>query len=162
MKEPLVSISLVVRNEKKYIRDCLRSVKDQTHDNLELTVLDNNSGDRTKEIIKKEFPAFRLIEHRENIGFGPAQNRCLEITKGEYVLGLCVDVALNENFVAKAVEVMKSDKKIGALQAKIYKTENGRPTNIIDTTGFEIFKSRRGGNRGHGGKDNGQKKQKGG
>ena len=158
---PLVSISLVVRNGEKYIRDCLRSVKDQTHDNLELTVWDNNSGDRTKEIIKKEFPEFRLIEHRENIGFGPAQNRCLEITKGEYVLGLCVDVALNENFVAKAVEVMKSDKKIGALQAKIYKTENGRPTNIIDTTGFEIFKSRRVVNRGHGEKDAGQYDQAG-
>src|SRR3989344_9218880 len=158
---PLVSVNLVVRNGEKYIRDCLRSVKNQTYENLELTVWDNNSDDCTKEIIKKEFPEFRLIEHSDNIGFGPAQNRCLEITKGEYILGLCVDVMLDKNFVAKAVEAMESDKTIGALQAKIYKLENGEPTNIIDTTGFEIFKSRRVVNRGHVEKDAGQYSQTG-
>lgn len=153
---PLVSVNLVVRNGEKYIRDCLRSVGNQTYKNFELTVWDNNSDDRTKEIIKKEFPEWRLIEQDQNIGFGPGQNRCLEITKGEYVLGLCVDVVLDKNFIAKAVEVMESGKTIGALQAKIYKLENGQSTDIIDTAGFEIFKSRRVVNRGHGEKDIGQ------
>lgn len=156
MNQSIVSVNLVVRNGEKYVRNCLQSVKDQTYQNLELIVFDNNSGDRTKEIVKKEFPEFRLIENSVNYGFGPGQNRCFEITKGEYVLGLCVDVVLDKNFVVQAVEAMESDRTIGALQAKIYKLENNEKTDIIDTTGFEIFKSRRIVNRGHGEKDTGQ------
>lgn len=153
MEQPLVSINLVVRNGEKYIRDCLRSVREQSYRDLELTVFDNDSGDRTKEIIKEEFPEFKLVEHARNLYFGAGQNCCLEITKGKYILGLCVDVVLDKNFVLKAVEAMERDKAIGAVQAKIYKLENSQKTDIIDTTGFEIFKSRRIINRGHGEKD---------
>ena len=153
MSIPLVSINLVVRNGEKYIRDCLKSVKNQSYQNIEITIFDNNSTDGTKEIAGKEFPEFRLVENNANYGFGPGQNRCLKLTKGEYILGLCVDIVLDKDFVKNAVARMESDRKIGALQAKIYKSENGAPTNIIDSCGFEIFKSRRVVNRGHGEKD---------
>ena len=153
MSIPLVSINLVVRNGEKYIRDCLKSVKNQSYQNIEIAIFDNNSTDGTKEIAGKEFPEFRLVENSANYGFGPGQNRCLKLTKGEYILGLCVDIVLDKDFVKNAVAKMESDWKIGALQAKIYKSENGAPTNIIDSCGFEIFKSRRIVNRGHGEKD---------
>lgn len=161
MNPPLVSVNLVVRNGEKYIRDCLRSVREQSYRNLELVIFDNNSDDRTREIVAEEFPEFKLIKHQRNLYFGPGQNRCLEITKGKYILGLCVDVILDNNFILKAVEAMEKDSAIGALQAKIFKLENGEKTDIIDTTGFEIFRSRRIVNRGHGEKDNGRYDQAG-
>lgn len=156
MESPLVSINLVVRNGEKYIRNCLLPVKNQSYNNIEVTIFDNASDDGTKEIIKKEFPQFRLIENNFNYGFGPGQNRCLKITKGKYILGLCVDVEPDRDFVKNAVTRMESDSNIGALQAKIYKMENGNKTDAIDSCGFEIYRSRRIVNRGHGEKDSGQ------
>ncbi|MEK7123998.1 MAG: glycosyltransferase family 2 protein [Patescibacteria group bacterium] len=165
---PLVSVNLVVRNGEKYVRGCLSAVLNQTYGNLELTVFDNNSTDGTKEIVRKEFPRFRLIENNVNYNFGTGQNRCAGLTKGEYILGLCVDVFLDKDFIKNAVAVMEADKKIGALQAKIYKMacdleatppsrkNECRKTNIIDTAGFEIYRSRRIVNRGHGEEDKGQ------
>lgn len=167
---PLVSINLVVRNGEKYLRGCLNAILNQTYKNLELTVFDNNSDDKTKEIVRKEFPQFRLIENKVNYNFGTGQNRCAKLTKGKYILGLCVDVFLDKDFVKIAVATMEADEKIGALQAKIYKMTHlatrspseregdlqFQKTNVIDTAGFEIYRSRRIVNRGHGEKDKGR------
>ncbi|MBI1754938.1 glycosyltransferase family 2 protein [Candidatus Azambacteria bacterium] len=158
MEQPLVSINLVVWNGKKYIRECLEAVKRQTYDSVTLTVFDNHSTDGTQDIVKKEFSEFRLIENHQNYGFGPGQNKCLEFTKGKYVLGLCVDVMLDKDFVKNAVVAMETHPDVGAVQAKIYQLRDGKPTDVIDTTGFEIFRSRRVVNRGHGEKDKGQYK----
>ena len=153
---PLVSVSLVVRNGEKYIRDCLAAVRAQTYQNIEVVVFDNDSTDRTREMVRDAFPEYRLVENKENIYVGSGWNRCLAITEGKYFLGLCVDVVLDRDFVKNAVAVMERDEKIGALQAKIYKTEKGVKTSIIDTAGFEISRSRRIVNRGHGEEDRGQ------
>lgn len=161
MENPLVSVNLVVWNGEKYIRECLEAVRKQTYENLELTVFDNHSTDRTIDIVRREFPEFRLVENKKNHGFGPGQNRCLALTKGKYVLGLCVDVVLDKDFVKNAVEAMEKNQDVGAIQAKIYQLNNGKPTRIIDTAGFEIYKSRRVVNRGHGEEDGGQYDQPG-
>ena len=156
MESPLVSITLVVRNGEKYIRDCLLSVRAQTYKNLELTVLDNSTTDATRDIVATEFPEFHLIAHPGNTYFGPGQNMCMPLTHGKYILGLCADVVLDTHFTERAVAAMEQDSTVGAVQAKIYRRENGMTTDIIDTTGFVIFKSRRIINRGHGEKDEGQ------
>lgn len=156
MKNPLVSVNLVVWNGEKYIENCLAAVRAQTYAPFEVVVFDNHSTDRTREIVKTKFPEYRLVENRKNIGLGPGWNRCLDLTEGKYVLGLCVDVVLDKHFIAHAVETMERHPDVGAVQAKVYQLDGGRPTEIIDTTGFLIFKSRRIVNRGHGERDAGQ------
>ncbi|HAN62115.1 MAG: Glycosyl transferase family protein [Parcubacteria group bacterium GW2011_GWD1_38_16] len=169
---PLVSINLVVYNEEKRIRDCLKAVFNQTYKNYEVLVFDNNSSDKTLEIVRNDFPRAKFFKADKNYSFGPGQNRAAKMTSGKYILGLCADVWIKEDFLEKAVEIMEQNPKIGALQAKIYQlapfatqnnteqTQNNAElkikTNIIDTAGFEIYKSRRIVNRGHGIKDTGQ------
>ncbi len=156
MKEPLVSVNVVVYNEENRIRQCLASIKEQTYKNLELTLFDNNSADDTVKIVKKEYPEFRRIESKENFGFGGGHNRCIDQTKGKYILAVPADALLEKHFIERAVAIMEKDEKIGALQAKVYHLAKTEKTNIIDTTGFEIFRSRRVINRGHGKEDIGQ------
>ncbi len=156
MRNPLVSVNLVVRNGEKYIRQCLSAVRKQTYPHLELIVFDNCSTDATREIVRREFPEFRLIENAKNEYVGAGWNKCFRLTHGEYILGLCVDVALDKDFIKNAVAVMEERIDVGALQAKIYELKEGKSTGSIDTVGFEIFKSRRIVNRGHGEKDTGQ------
>ena len=167
---PVVSINIVVRNGEKYIRHCLDAILAQTypHEHVEINILDNKSSDRTKETIKDSaqefrnagFSKFHLAESDENIGMWPGQDELLKHSSGKYILVMAVDVMLDKDFISKAVERMESDGNIGALEAKLYRYElsNGTimPSNIIDTCGFKIFKSRRVINIGHGEEDHGQ------
>jgi GT2 family glycosyltransferase len=174
-QEPLVSVNLVVHNGEKYIRQCLDSVLAQTYENIEVNILDNCSGDSTAKIISSEYydislyhsklsKGFKLIRSGKNLGTWPGQEELLKYSHEEYVVALSVDVILRPDFVKNAVKVFKKDPQVGAVQGKIYKFELPQlpttnyqlPTNIIDTCGFKIFRSRRIVNIGHGQEDKGQ------
>jgi len=171
MSNSLVSINLVVLNGEKYIRYCLDAILGQTypHELIELNILDNGSMDGTKEIIKNwknisldklRIPKFFSLSSEKNLGMWPGQEELLKYSNGKYVLAMAVDVILDKDFVKNAVEMMGNDVKIGSLQAKIYKYDliNNQPqfTRIIDTLGFNISRSRRITNIGHGEQDVGQ------
>lgn len=66
----LVFIIIVTYNGEKWIEKCLNSV----NSNYRIIVIDNNSTDSTKEIIKRKFQYVQLLELDENIGFGKANN----------------------------------------------------------------------------------------
>ena len=51
-KQPLISILLPVYNGEKYILNAIRSVLNQTHENIELLIADDCSTDKTDKIIK--------------------------------------------------------------------------------------------------------------
>lgn len=155
---PLVSVALVVKDGEKYIRQCLQAILNQTYANIEVIIFDNCSSDRTLDIAKREFPQFRIIENKKNYFVGGGFNKCLELSRGEFMLALCVDVVIDKDFIKNAVQRMVANNSIGVLQSKtlIYDRKNEKLTNIIDTTGFEIYRSRRIINRGHGIKDTGQ------
>ncbi|MBI2062391.1 MAG: glycosyltransferase family 2 protein [Candidatus Yanofskybacteria bacterium] len=173
MSSPLVTINLAVLNGGKYIRHCLESVLEQTysHEFIELNILDNGSTDKTKDIIsewqsfdKLRMPKFTFIKSKVNLGMWPGQEELLKHSAGKYIVVLAVDVILDENFLNNAIRAMEKDEKIGALQPKVFKydladleTVNRKlETKIIDTCGFEIYKSRRIINIGNGETDTGQ------
>ena len=161
----LVAINLVVRNGERYIRLCLDAVKKQNYPNLEVTILDNNSTDKTADIVAQEYPEFRLLRSERNLGTWPGQEFLVSKTSGQYIVALSVDVILEPDFIEQAIAIFERDKHIGAVQPKIYQYELMKlptsdirhPTSdIIDTCGFEIFRSRRVTNIGHGQADRGQ------
>ena len=54
-----VSVCVPARNEEKNIEGCVRSLMEQSYKNYEVLVLNDNSEDRTGEILEslaKEFP----------------------------------------------------------------------------------------------------------
>jgi chlorobactene glucosyltransferase len=52
MKKNLVSIIIPARNEEKYIKNCILSLLDQNYNNYEIIVVDDNSSDKTIEILQ--------------------------------------------------------------------------------------------------------------
>lgn len=152
---PEVSIHLIVKDGEKYIEGCLNAVKSQTYPNIVMRIFDNNSTDSTVQKAKKIFPKSEIVEFDKNYFVGGAFNRSLEYSASPFVVMLCVDVVLDELFIEKAVRAIQQDKRIGVIQAKVlwYDKQNERKTDVLDTTGMQIFKSRRVINRGHGEKD---------
>lgn len=165
----LITVNYVVRNGEKYIRLFLDSLKNQTFKNFQVHILDNNSTDNTRKIIKEEYSEFILHENKENIGawagFEKLLNSKVELlgisSTSEYVVFM-TDVILKEDFLEKAVEIMEANSDYGALQAKVYQMElyshntNCQLLTTIDTCGFKIFKSRKVINLGQGEEDSGQ------
>jgi len=104
-----VSIIVVAWNVKDLVRDCLKSVYEQTRDiSFEVIYVDNASKDGTAEMVANEFPQVRIIRNNENKGFIIANNQGIEIAKGRYVLLLNSDTIVLDNAIAKTVRFADS------------------------------------------------------
>jgi GT2 family glycosyltransferase len=165
--QPRITINLVVMNGEQYIRQCLDSIMSQTYSGFEVNILNNASTDRTLEIAREYFShdsGFMIHDSSVNLGTWGGFEELLKYSHGEYIVCLSVDILFNPDFLKNAVLEMEKDENIGALQPKVLRwyLKDGKPefTNIIDTLGFKIFKSRRVINYGHGEVDKPEYNQK--
>lgn len=162
----LAAIHLIVKDGEKYVRKCLEAALSQNFNDCEVLVFDNNSSDKTVSLSRTVLDSDKVVKFDRNYGLGGGFNRSLQYSDSKYIVLLCVDVILDPNFLSEAMKVLESDPRIGALQPKVLQWDfkndtstslsTSKLTDIIDTTGFQIFKSRRIINRGHGEKDIGQ------
>ena len=68
-----VLVIIVSWNAKKWIRKCLNSVEGSSLP-ADVLLIDNGSTDGTLTLVRKEFPAVRILEMEDNL---PAQPGCL-------------------------------------------------------------------------------------
>jgi len=100
-----LSIVIVNWNTRDTLRDCLKSVYQETQDiQVEVVVIDNASSDDSATMVKAEFPQAILIENSENRGFAAANNQGIAIAKGRYVLLLNSDTTVLDNAIANTVK----------------------------------------------------------
>ncbi len=121
-----VSVIIVNYNTKSLIKDCIQSILDQTKGiEYEIIVVDNNSIDGSQDMIKKHFSNVILIESKENLGFGKANNLGSNIAKGKYLFYLNSDTILSNNALRIFYDYAEQSKlPIGALGC-ILKGTNG-------------------------------------
>jgi GT2 family glycosyltransferase len=118
-----ISIITVTWNNSKTIVKQIESVKKGAGDiEFEEIIVDNASTDNTVEIIKK-YPEIKLIQNKENLGFGAANNQAYKIASGEFILFLNPDNELEENSLEKLISKMESDKTIGLLSPKLINSD---------------------------------------
>lgn len=111
-----VSIIIVNYNTKQLLSNCLNSIKDKTKDiEYEIIVVDNNSHDGSQEMLKNDFPWVRLIESKENLGFGRANNLGMKNAQGKYFFLLNSDTILVNNAIKDFYDYSESHPGFGAL-----------------------------------------------
>jgi len=115
MQLPLVSIIVPTRNSALFIENCLKSIKAQSYQHIEILVIDGNSHDQTKKLALKytdkvyNFPKLGdFRSSQRNMGAKKAQ--------GEYFLFIDSDMELAENLVEKCIEKIYSDPQIKGLK----------------------------------------------
>ena len=85
--EDLISVIIPVYNAEGYLERCLRSVCNQTYQNLEIICVNDGSTDATKQILS-DFSAvdsrIKVLE-QENHGEGHARNQGLAIASGQWL-----------------------------------------------------------------------------
>ncbi|MBX4205656.1 glycosyltransferase family 2 protein [Candidatus Microgenomates bacterium] len=124
MRKPLVSIIVVNWNGADVLENCFDSLSKINYPNWELIFVDNGSTDNSFEILNKYSPVskerLQVIKNRINVGFAPANNQGLEVSKGEYVLLLNNDTKVTKDFLSLMIEKMELEKQIGVMQPKIH------------------------------------------
>jgi glycosyltransferase involved in cell wall biosynthesis len=98
-----VSVVVTCYNHEKYIAKCIKSIFEQTYQNIELIVFNDGSTDRSGEIISallRESP-FKETKYFSgaNQGVVKVRNAALEQITGEYLLFVDSDNFLNENHI---------------------------------------------------------------
>ena len=92
--------------------------------NCEEIIVDNNSSDKTVEIVK-DFPNVKLIENKENLGFAMANNQGLKIGTGKYILFLNPDMQVESGGLDKITVWMEEKKDVGLASVKLVNEKGG-------------------------------------
>lgn len=115
-----VSVILVNYNSSKLLRQCLKSIYEQTKDiPFEVIVVDNASSDNSRQIVRLEFPTVQLFESSENLGFSRGNNLGASLAKGIYLLFLNTDTILFENSIKLLADFLDEYPEVGAVGPKI-------------------------------------------
>ena len=115
---PQLSIILVFYQQAHLSYLCLLSLLEFADVCYELVIVDNNSTDKTVKLLNKIDNA-TIIRNADNLGFVKAVNQAAEIATGEYILLLNNDALIEKNTLSNALQVIESDKSVGAVGAKI-------------------------------------------
>lgn len=113
-KRPTVSIVIPCFNEQDYIIDALNSVFTQSFSDYEIVIVDNNSADKTAEIIKNlDDKRVRLVREKEQ-GLVYARNLGIREARGEWILRMDADARLHENWLEHALIMLESENAVAA------------------------------------------------
>ena len=87
IKTGMISIIVPVFQVEKYLEKCVRSIINQTYQNLEIILVDDGSTDSCGKMCDNfamEDSRIRVI-HKANGGLSDARNAGMEIAKGQYI-----------------------------------------------------------------------------
>lgn len=90
---------VTTKNEERNIKNCLKSIKDQTFKNIELIVVDNFSKDKTVENAKQ----FATKVYSKGPERSSQRNYGAKVSSGKFLLYLDADMILSPNVVEKCV-----------------------------------------------------------
>lgn len=103
-----ITLSMIVKNEEKYLEGCLKSVENIAD---EIVIVDTGSTDSTIEIARRynaKIYNFKWIND-----FAAARNFALEKSTGDWILYLDADERLNEKSISEFREAALLNKKYG-------------------------------------------------
>ena len=118
---PEVSLVIVNWNTKEDLRRCLISIFETTPRDLSLQVIvvDNNSQDRSAEMVAEMFPQVELIKLSSNVGLATGWNIAIKEARGNYIVLLNPDIQLQENCLRVLCEYLNTHPKVGGVGPRL-------------------------------------------
>lgn len=110
-----VTVIISLYNYEKFILEALQSVSEQTHQTLDLIVVDDASTDEGStlaanwlDVNHKRFRRACIIRHPRNLGLSAARNTAFELAQTKYVFVLDADNCLYPTAIAKLSRALES------------------------------------------------------
>ncbi len=86
--DPLVTICMPVYNGEQFLMESLTGVVNQSYSNLEILIVDDQSTDRSEEIIRsfsEKDNRIVYVQNDINLGLVGNWNKCLNLAKGDWI-----------------------------------------------------------------------------
>jgi glycosyltransferase involved in cell wall biosynthesis len=132
-----VSVVIPVHNGERYVLDAVNSVLRQTHEDLEVIVIDDGSTDGTSAMLSPlTDPRLRVIRQRQS-GVAAARNRGIKESSGEVVAFLDHDDLWLAHKLATQIPIFR-DPRVGVVGSFMrYLSDRGATRAVAgeDTTG---------------------------
>ena len=122
-----VSINLIVKNESKYIKNCINSLLNQSYQDFEIIIIDDNSSDNTLSIIKSfKDKRIKLINSKNNnyVGYGNLRNLTIDNSSGKYIFFTDGDCVAHYNWIKEALFIFNSKNCLGVEGKTFYESES--------------------------------------
>ena len=139
-----VSLILPIYNTEQFIERCLRSVFEQTFENVEYILINDCTPDKSIEVserVIKQYPDRKvsIVNNQKNIGLAGVRNIGIKMAKGEYIIFIdsddYVEPAMLEEMYHKAkvssADIVIADYYVNYPQKQIYKKQ------VAPSTGTE-------------------------
>ncbi len=137
--QALVTVAIPARNEQQHIEGCVRSLLTQTHKNLEILVLDDNSTDDTARLVRaiqQQDSRVRLIPGKPlQSGWRGklyAMQQLYEQSRGSYILFSDADTRHTPDSITYGLAILNTQK--GAMLS-------GYPKQIASSLAIEVLVS---------------------
>lgn len=133
--KPLVSILIPTYNRPHYLEEALKSALAQSYSNIEIVICDNSDNDLSERMVKTyqagpDGHKIRYVRNQENIGPIANQQKCLELSKGEYINYLMDDDVLHPDKIKKMMKYFLKYKGISLVSSQ---------RRVIDALGNPIY-----------------------
>ena len=129
MKNFEVSIYVPVYNGQNTIESCINSILSQTVKPNKILVINDNSTDKTAEILKKYSDKIEIINNKKNLGVSYIRNLATNYLKSKFIASIDADVELTNNWLEKLID--KANKENATLiGGKMYEKFLKNPYNL--------------------------------
>ncbi|MDH5035773.1 MULTISPECIES: glycosyltransferase family 2 protein [Chryseobacterium] len=119
-----LSVIIVNYNVTQLLRSCLQSLQKYIQEiDYEVIVIDNASTDNSWGDLIPEFPNVYFISSTTNGGFAKANNKAVQMAKGEYILLLNPDTELEGFYMKELLEFAKAQPSFGCLGVRMHDAE---------------------------------------
>ena len=125
-KQILVSVIVPCYNVEEYIAECLMSIYGQSYSLIEIICVDNNSTDKTLDILnsyKIKFNNLTVIKEPVK-GASNSRNAGLKIAKGEWIQFLDADDIILPNKIQHQIELILAHKVDFIVASSIIRLKN--------------------------------------
>ncbi len=118
---PKLSVVIVVYNTEHFIKDCISALLEQSYQNYEIVISDDNSNDKTREIIRSfQDERVKLIENKRRNYISENRNVAMKAVKGEYVFFTDADCVVNRYWLEEGLRILQAEDVIGVRGHTIY------------------------------------------
>ena len=128
----MISVVIVNWNGKKFLSECLESLRQQAYRRFSIILVDNGSNDGSIDFVIRNYPEVKTIALSKNVGFSVANNIAIKTVHTEYVALLNNDAVAHPLWLQSLMGALESCPEAGFAASKMLFYDNPE---IIDRAG---------------------------
>jgi GT2 family glycosyltransferase len=116
---PKFSIVIPNYNGAVYLENCLKSLKSQTYQTMEIVVVDNASQDGSVDLVRALAPEAVLLRENRNCGFAEGADIGIHASRGDWVAVLNNDTEAGSHWLAACMQAIQNHPDAAFLACRI-------------------------------------------